>query len=61
MCFCNMYKHMYVYIFKYIYISIPLDPWLFEKVPVQMTLQMIVNYTPALLPFRRYDWIPEER
>ena len=24
---------------------------------VQKSLQMIVNYTPVTLPFRRYDWI----
>ena len=33
-----------------------MDPWpLSEK--VRLTLQMIVNYTPVPLPFRRYDWI----
>ena len=33
-----------------------MDPWpLSEK--VQKNLQMIVNYAPVPLPFRRYNWI----
>ena len=24
---------------------------------IRLTLQIIVNYTPVPLPFRRYDWI----